>query len=294
MTTISQGGEIILSVNIYEYNGGPLYDPTSLSLDIKNPTDVIVESHTYPADIVRVSTGQYRYTFTAEVDAPIGEWTAEWTAVVHSASRLGIEEFNIVAPGEVDPGTGADATLGAPETVTFAGVIDPLYVDPEELQPIFPEAGYLEIAEAIWVASAWVKQILKVKDGEFPTNVIAYDYVKAAAACSLSGTYGNGFISGESNAESIALGDLRVEYAAAQPNQTGTSTRGTAKTWCELAEALRMDLLNSGVGFKAVVKGSRYVNPIPSRELVGFKSRSEVYWDETKPQGQLDDYSPSS
>lgn len=253
-----------------------LDDPTTVVVTVKSgDTVVLTDTPT------KVGYAVYSYTWTPETD---GSFVVEFLGTFEDDSTELISVDILVGVHDT-PGL----TMVEDYVYEFSGVIEPLYVDPEELAPYFPDATLSEIAEQIWIASSWVQQTLKIPTGGWPENVVAYEYVKAAAACALSGVYGNASLTADSNAESITLGDLRVEYSSQTPNPTGKSNRGTASTWCELAESLRLDLLHSSVGFKAVVKGSRYMNPIPSRKIKPFTSQSEIYYGVDRvPQGLLD------
>jgi len=256
-----------------------------VSVDFNIYTDEATPVLIFTDIATRVSFATFTYDWTPDT---VGDFIIEFVGTFEDASTdAAQEEFTVFATESEIPEGGV--TLGEDYVLIFSGVLNPLYVDPEELIGIFPDATYLEIAEALHIASLDVQQILSIPDGDLPSQVLAYEYVKAAAACALSKIYGNAYLIPDSNAQSISLGDLRVEYNTTTGAQVSGNTAGSAQTWCELAASLRLSLLHAGVGFKAVVKGSRYTNPIPSREVTGFKSRSELYYDDSKPQGLLDD-----
>lgn len=151
-------------------------------------------------------------------------------------------------------------------TINFAAGLSPLYIAPEELQDVFEDATLLDIAEQIFVASTEARDLLGLKDGdEIP--ILALDYVKAAAACSLSKV----FDETAGNEVSFRLGDLSVMTR----NYTKDSiNRGNAGTWCELAFALRKELIASRTGMKAVLKGANWANPIPQRRIRSHEWRT--------------------
>lgn len=146
------------------------------------------------------------------------------------------------------------------EVITFAGEIDPLCLDPEELKSAFPDATDLEIAEALWVSSVDVNTMLKVAEGSCPTNPLALEYIKVSAACALSKTYGDG----DGNEQGVTLGDFSVQYRSYPKAHVN---RGNATTWCELAAAIRKELQFTTVGARTFVHGSDYYNPFPPREF---------------------------
>lgn len=155
------------------------------------------------------------------------------------------------------------ATIGTDVVITFAAGLDPMYLAPEELSPMFTDAPLTTIAEEIFIASTEVKKILKLADdvAEEDIPLIAMEYVRAAVACKLSKTFegtDDGIIS------NFRLGDLQV---ITQPFNKSKINRGNAATWCELAFALRNEMLGEATGFRSVVKGSAYKNPMPVRKL---------------------------
>lgn len=168
-------------------------------------------------------------------------------------------------------------SLGLDFTIEFAAGLSPLYVSPEELVSIFPDATLLDAAEAIHKASLEIEEILNLSSDEVPVY-IALDYVLAQAACILSRTFDFA-----ADAMSIVLGDLSVQNAKYPKNSVN---RGNATTPCELAAALRKELLYKTTRSKATVRGSNYENPIPNRKL---KDLSKGRVNETWYQGRLDD-----
>jgi hypothetical protein len=149
------------------------------------------------------------------------------------------------------------------EIVFTSGTTGPLYVDPAELQSLFPEAGYVEILEFVSYYSLEVEELL---DGK-PITLESQEYVKAATACALSRIYdyAGGLGGGDGT---IRLGDLQIE-GGRSASARAALTAGNASTWCQLAAALRADLTRGGLGagMKAVVRGSNYPNPMPRRAL---------------------------
>ena len=139
-------------------------------------------------------------------------------------------------------------TLRADEIIAFAPDIEPLYLDPEELKAIFPEASLLEIGELIHHYSLEIKEMYAIQDDNtnpvLPFTVL--EYIKAASACELSRTYGFG---GDDEL-SIKLADLEVTNRSAPRN---VATRSNATTWCQIAASLRREILAKKVSMRGVV-----------------------------------------
>lgn len=136
-------------------------------------------------------------------------------------------------------------TLGHEEIITFAPDVDPLYLNPEELQSYFPEASLMEIGEIVHFYSLEVKQLYSYNDDitGADLNFTTLEYIKAATACELSRTYSYG---GDDDV-SISLGDLSISSRSLPRSQI---TRGNATTWCQIAAALRKEMLTGKVGPK--------------------------------------------
>jgi hypothetical protein len=135
--------------------------------------------------------------------------------------------------------------LKADEIIIFAPDVEPLYLNPEELRAYFPEAPLLEIGEYIHHFSIEVKNIYSYNDhitGE-DLPFVASEYIKAATACELSRTYSYG---GDDDI-SVQLGDLTVTTRNLPRNEI---TRGNATTWCQIAAALRKEMLAGKTGPK--------------------------------------------
>lgn len=231
-------------------------DPTSVTysvyIQLSTPTLVLSGTPTKESD------GVYYIDWTPSIAA---EYTVQFYAVfADSSTDVVSENFTVIDPLTEDTESSSGETLLADETITMAGIITPLCVSPDELIAIFPDATELDIAEAMWRASSELNTILKLGDGECPTDPTALDYIKAAAACELSRV----FELGDGNEQSIALGDFSVTYRSFPKSSTN---RGNATTWCELAAALRKEVLYKASSTKAFVHGSNYDNPIPVRKL---------------------------
>jgi len=129
------------------------------------------------------------------------------------------------------------------EVIVFAPDVDPLYLDPESLLAYFPDASLLEIGEIIHNYSNEVKDLYNLLDEEDGTGLsfTVLEYIKAATACELSRTYGFG---GDDEI-SVKLGDFSIMNRSAPRNKV---TRDNATTWCQIASALRKEMLAGKVG----------------------------------------------
>jgi len=118
-------------------------------------------------------------------------------------------------------------------------------LNPEELQSYFPEASLMEIGEIVHFYSLEVKQLYSYNDDitGADLNFTTLEYIKAATACELSRTYSYG---GDDDV-SISLGDLSISSRSLPRSQI---TRGNATTWCQIAAALRKEMLTGKVGPK--------------------------------------------
>lgn len=170
--------------------------------------------------------------------------------------------------------------LKSDETITFAPDVSPLYLDPEELRPYFPEASLIEIGEAIYSHSLEVKQIYSLNDAATADSLsyTALEYIKAAAACDLSRTYSYG---GDDDV-SVQLGDLTVTTRNLPRSEV---TRGNATTWCQIAAALRKEMLAGKTGPRGMVPkglpaesiGTSGKNIDPETGKVYYLSDRELY-----------------
>jgi len=188
-------------------------------------------------------------------------------------------------------------TLKADEIITFAADVDPIYLNPEEMQAYFPEASLLEIGEIIHYHSMEVRDIYGFNDSN-PASGINYtslEYIKAATACDLSRTYSYG---GDDDV-SVQLGDLTV--TARNLPRTNIS-RGNAVTWCQIAAALRKEMLAGITGARGfqpkglptmpVINAGNYIDPdtgrttyLTERDLYGASRSGELSYNPIPKRG---------
>ena len=159
------------------------------------------------------------------------------------------------------------------EIIAFAPDVEPLYVDPEELVPYFPDAPLLEIGEFVHIYSQEIKDMFGLLDSEDGSNITftMLEYIKAATACELSRVYGGG---GDDEL-SVRLGDLSITNRNLPRT---TLSRANATTWCQIAATLRKEILAQKVGIRAVQpKGLPTMPTISSGRAVDPYTGSTVY-----------------
>lgn len=210
-----------------------------------------------------------------------GEYVSVFTGVINEDRA--IEARQTLYVSEPDDNYVPSVTLMEKEVIYFAPDVDPLYVDPESLLGYFPDASLLEIGERLYFYSLEIKYLLKLRDeddgSKLPPNVI--EYIKASAACDLTRTYGFG---GDDEV-SLKLGDFSITNRSSSKT---ISSRDNAATWCQIAAALRREILTYGTSIRGVLpKGlpaqktkinNRYIvdnnpdDPMPKRHLKDFNS----------------------
>lgn len=87
MTAVQQGQPVVLTVQFFEYDGGPAQDVTDLTITITAP-DSSVDVATTSAGITHVTTGTYQYTWAVPAGALLGVHVVAWVANEASASEL--------------------------------------------------------------------------------------------------------------------------------------------------------------------------------------------------------------
>ncbi len=229
---------------------GSVVDPTTVAGAILDEDAVVLSSFTP----TRSSTGVYYYVWTPTT---VGTYTIRFTGTYSDGSTDVVQEDFIVYETSTSATT-VTQTLGEDQYLWLMTELSPIYIDPEEISAIFPDASLVEINEYLFIASAEVDELL---DGADMTT-LAYDYVKAATLCALSKIYDLA----DSDLSSFTLGDLSVTTRAFPKSRV---TRANSSSWCELAAALREEIIKKWrrSGMKAIVKGDAYPNPIPPRPL---------------------------
>lgn len=188
-------------------------------------------------------------------------------------------------------------TLRADETIFFGADINPLYMDPEEIQRIFPDATALEIAELIHAYSHEVNALFGVNiDSELdPMTVIGNygaspfsiaEYIRASVACELTRIYGFG---GDDEL-SVELADLKIMNRNTPRNNI---SRANATTWCQIAAALRKEILTKRVNIRSVLpKGLPKKVVVPAGGSLDPQTGALIYVNDTNVYGPRDQFRP--
>jgi len=225
--------------------------PASVTIVITDSNNSQVFSG--PATAESGSTSKYYYDYTPTV---AGQFKIKFIGILSDSTAITVEQQIYVS-------TSSDyyrptITLKDSETIYFAPDLEPLYLDPEQLLPIFPDSSLLEIGELIHLYSHEVNQMYSItylpgteedplaQLSKFTTSTFSIlEYIRAAVCCELSRTYGFG---GEDEL-SVQIGDLRVTNKAMPRDNV---TRANATTWCQMSAALRKEILTKKVGMRGV------------------------------------------
>ena len=232
--------------------------PVSVLMTITNSSNVLVIS-IVPTSI---SSSEFYYDYTP---LAAGTYKVSFNGILANNTTINVnQQIYVSTPTEDYRPT---VFLREDEIIAFAADIEPLYLDPEQLLPYFPDASLLEIGEFIHNYSIEIKNIFKLLETEDGTNIpfTAFEYVRAATCCELTRVYGNG---GDDEL-SVRLGDLSITNKNLPRN---TLSRANATTWCQIAAMLRKEMLTSKVGMKAVQpKG------LPSLPTIGAGRTMDPY-----------------
>lgn len=206
------------------------FDPSDVTVTIKDSNNNILvnnEEATYLVDDV------WYYDFTISI---VGLHTVIFSVNFDDSPSIQITQK--IYASSITEKYKPTVTLKTDETITFASEISPLYIDPESLLSIFPDASLLEIGEFIYNYSLEVKALLRLNDQTSGSSLIfnVLEYIRAATACELSRTYAYG---GDDEV-SIRLGDFSIQNRNVPRNSL---SRDNASTWCQIAATLRKEML---------------------------------------------------
>jgi hypothetical protein len=232
--------------------------PVSVLMTITDSSNVVIISAT-PTSL---TSSEFYYDYTP---LAAGTYKVSFNGILANNTTISVnQQIYISTPTEDYRPT---VFLREDEIIAFAADIEPLYLDPEQLLPYFPDASLLEIGEFVHNYSIEIKNIFKLLETEDGTNIpfTAFEYVRAATCCELTRVYGNG---GDDEL-SVRLGDLSITNKNLPRN---TLSRANATTWCQIAAMLRKEMLTSKVGMKAVQpKG------LPSLPTIGAGRNMDPY-----------------
>lgn len=213
--------------------------PVSVAVLVQDAQDNIIVNTTATS----LTSSEYYYDFTP---ANPGQYEVTFTGILSDNTQIVVKQNLYVSDSDTD--YRPSVTLKSEEIITFAADVDPLYIDPEELLSFFPDASLLEIGELIHHYSIEIKNIFNLEDIDNGSelNFTIQEYIKAATCCELSRTYGFG---GDDEL-SLKLADLSITNRS---NPRQSVNRGNATTWCQIAAALRKEIMAKRVGMRAVV-----------------------------------------
>ena len=224
-------------------------EPTSVQVTVFNSAD---EEVAFGA-AVSITSSQYYYDFSSTI---AGEFLVKFVGTLENGTYVVVNQQLYVS--SIDKEYRPTITLRENEVIYFAPELAPLYLDPEELLPMFPDASLIEIGELIHNYSHEINQLYgittlpgteedplaRISDVTSSTYAVI-DYIRASVACELSRTYGFG----SDDELSVQLGDLSIGNKTMPRTDV---TRANATTWCQIAAALRKEILSKRVTMRAV------------------------------------------
>jgi hypothetical protein len=232
--------------------------PVSVTLTISDSTNTVIVT----TAASQLSSSEFYYDYTPSI---AGTYKVSFSGILENNTTINVnQQIYVSTPTEDYRPT---VFLREDEVIVFAADIEPLYLDPDQLTPYFPDAAPLEIGEFIHNYSQEIKNIFKFLDTEDGSNVpfIALEYIRAATCCELTRVYGNG---GDDEL-SVRLGDLSITNRSLP---RVSLSRANATTWCQIAAMLRKEMLTTKVGIRAVQpKG------IPSMPTIGAGRNMDPY-----------------
>jgi hypothetical protein len=190
----------------------------------------------------QLTTSEYYHDFTPSV---ADQYEVIFTGVLDDNTQITVKQVLYVSDSSAS--YRPSVTLRSDETIVFSADVFPLFIDPEEILAYFPDASLLEAGELIHHYSLEVRSIFNMNEDDDGSNLsfVVQEYIKASVCCELGRTYGFG---GDDEL-SIKLADLSITNRS-QPRVS--VNRGNATTWCQIAAALRKEVLASRVGPSAI------------------------------------------
>jgi hypothetical protein len=257
-----------------------------------------------PTNATPITSSEYRYDFTPTL---AGEYRVTFLGTLADTRSITVSQALYVStPTEEYKPT---ITLRAEEIIAFAPGLMPLYIDPESIRSYFPDATLLEIGELIHGFSHEVNSIFGIKDpnldpvslieedAENPVDIFSkqnanpytvFEYVQASVLCRLTKIYGFG---GDDEL-SLELADFKVTN---RNTPRSNITRANATTWCQIAAALRKEIIAKKVGLKSVLpKGLPIKSIIPSGGSLDPEIGGLIYINDTTAYGSRDLFRPGT
>lgn len=246
-------------------NVSTVVDPVSVVVNILDSTGAILFSDTPVKD----GFGIYHYDWTPSATGP---YTMQFVGTFSDSTTDTVSSNFVAETYTSQPFDVSSNTLEQDQYLTFMVDPTPFYIDPEAVQSVFPEASLIQISELIYDASQEALDFFTDTGAPGPqTQVITpniqttiEDFVMATVCCNLMRIYA---IGGMNDITEVSLGDLTVNTRN-NIKEHGIN-RASASTWCELAGVIRDELyaLSNRSGMKAILKGSKYHNPMPKRQI---------------------------
>jgi hypothetical protein len=263
--------------------------PVLVTVTVYNSDDEVVTTST--ATAVSGSTSDYYYDFTPTL---IGEYKITFVGSFADSTYITVNQSLYVSSQTVE--YKPTVTLSADEIISFGADIEPLYLDPEAVQVIFPDATKLEIAELIHNISHEINSIfgitasttdpMSVIEGYGSSTYAVAEYIRASACCQLTRIYGFG---GDDEL-SVQLADLQITN---RNTPRSNITRSNATTWCQVAAALRKEILTKRVGIRGVQpKGLPQRVVTPSGASLDPQTGALIYINDTNVYGPRDMFRP--
>ena len=92
-------GDTLGKVFTFKNEVGNLFDPSTISIAIKNPDGTTAETKT-AADLIKTGTGTYKLLYNIPSDAPYGMWKLAATATYSVGALQNMEEFTFIVESE--------------------------------------------------------------------------------------------------------------------------------------------------------------------------------------------------
>lgn len=220
MLEVAQGGTAYITM-FYRNGSGALTDPVTPTVDILDPTGVIVLPGQVPT---HVSVGQYTFQYPVAGAADLGTWIARFSGVVDGLTVVTDEQFKVVYPGSI-----SDSMQGQP-LVSLEALKVALGTFPNPSAANTQDPG---LQQAIAVASSMVRHYtgmrFEIANPALPASIRTFEYdgsgyLNVDECIAISGITTN---SGYSGATDIALSsDAWSAYPLNLP----------VKTWLRLPE----------------------------------------------------------
>ncbi len=249
------------------------FDPYAGTDDLLDPSSVSAALYQYNST---TSTFDLIGLLSPVVRESLGVYYVDWQTTGNGLFRvLLVGTLDDATPNTIENprdfyvGTAEPTTiLGSNLEYGFLGELSPLYLDPERILDFWPDADLVEVTTIIYRLSGTLDTWFG--PGAYLITPDMDSWLLAATMCELVTRYMmDGGLNGFNDPGGFTLGDLQVQ--ASQANSGAGFDDGLPSTWCEMALMFKNALLFTRTGIKAVMRGSNYCNPIPSRRLRRFE-----------------------